>query len=259
MLDDKLRQFGLTRNESVIYLELLKLGAQPVSVLAKRLKMNRSTTYSTLQALGQKGLVGRMRKNKITYYSAADPNSLVGYLDSKVRTFDYFRNEMISLIPKFRSLRGESKVKPPLISHFSGFEAVEELLLSAFTCGSQCRAYLSLEKFLEHGLEEAILNYRNLLVHNQNTRLKAIVPEKSIVRAFFKSVASENSSKLVEICALAELEFSELFENQLCLYDNKVAIMRLEPSAEYAIVIDNLEIFTMHKRIFDLVWHQYKQ
>lgn len=254
MLCDKLLEIGFTKNEASIYLELLRLGSQPVSVLAKRLKMNRGTVYSTLQALMAKSLVGSMRKGKLTVYTANDPNSLVGYLDTKVRTFDYFRNEMLSLIPRFRSLRAENGANQPTITHLSGFDAVISTLFAAFTCGRECLAYLSLEKFLEHGLEESILNYRNLLVHNRTTFLRAIVPDKEIVRAFFRSVASESKADMVQARYFADEEFSGLFENQLCLYDGKVVIMRLEPGNEYAVVLDCPEIFAMHKRIFDMVW-----
>ena len=101
---EKLLEIGLTDPEAKVYLELLAIGTQVASILAKRLKINRTTIYSVLRNLGMKGLVSSRVKSNVKFFSANDPNCLIGYLDRQSKIYEYYKGEMLGIIPNFRSL-----------------------------------------------------------------------------------------------------------------------------------------------------------
>ncbi|MFA7685667.1 MAG: helix-turn-helix domain-containing protein, partial [Candidatus Gracilibacteria bacterium] len=190
MLDNSLCQIGFTKGETRIYLELSRIGSQAVSVIAKKIGLNRTTVYSILKSLEKKGVVSSFRNNGIKYFSANDPNSLIGYMDRKCQTFDYYRSELLTLIPQFRDICGQYSFSPPLVSYFDGVEGVRYVMHDTLIAdGSYC-AFLSLHKFLDYGFE-------NLLI-NKKVKLRAIVPDTKEVRTFFKKNYS-NNPELTEI------------------------------------------------------------
>jgi len=89
MLEEKLSKIGFNKKETKVYLELLKIGPQPVSIIAKRLFYNRTSTYSILRGLEKKGVVSNYKNYNLKIFVASDPNALIAYLDSQSKTFEY--------------------------------------------------------------------------------------------------------------------------------------------------------------------------
>ena len=78
-----LKAYGLSEKEIALYLELLPLGTVSLQEIAKRLEFPRSTVYHTLNYLIEKGLVAKIVKQKVTYYTATDPDKLQDQLIEK--------------------------------------------------------------------------------------------------------------------------------------------------------------------------------
>ena len=55
-MKEALKNIGFNNLEADIYLELIKIGPQVASVLAKRLGLNRSSIYAILRSLVMKGV-----------------------------------------------------------------------------------------------------------------------------------------------------------------------------------------------------------
>src|SRR6056297_162154 len=104
MLEAKLKDIGFTEKEAKFYMELLRIGPQVVSVIAKRIGVNRTTAYSVLNSLEKKGVISSYEKSGTKQFVANDPNTLIVYVDRRCRAFDYYRDEILNLVPKYRSL-----------------------------------------------------------------------------------------------------------------------------------------------------------
>lgn len=253
MLDDNLCQIGFTKREAKLYLELSKIGSQAVSVIAKKLELNRTTAYSILKSLENKGVVSSFRNNGIKYFSANDPNSLVGYVDRKCQTFDYYRSELLTLVPKFRCIRGQYSFTPPLVCYFDGLEGVKHVMYDALNAHDSYCAFLSLHKFLDYGLEDFLIHYKNSRIINSKVKLRAIVPDFPEVRNFFIKNYPKNS-EMTDILYMNNPNLIEMFENQVNIYDNKISIIHLEKGEEYGVIIESKEIADMQRVIFELAW-----
>lgn len=253
MLDENLCQIGFTRGEARLYIELSKLGSQAVSVIARKLRLNRTTAYSILKSLEGKGVVSSFRNNSVRYFSANDPNSLIGYVDRKCQTFDYYRAELLALIPKFRSVIGEYSFTPPLVSYFEGVEGVKHVMFDALSAdGSYC-SFLSLHKFLDYGFEDFLINYKNSRIINKKIKLRAIVPDTPKVRDFFNNNYSGHSN-MTEILYVKDQGLAKMFENQISIYNNKVSIIHLEKGEEYGVILESKDVSDMQRAIFELAW-----
>lgn len=105
MLTSTLQHLGYSEKESKIYLTLLELGTSPASTIARFLRENRVTIYSTLKVLVKKGLILESRKNTIQVYTALNPEILI----EQERT----RYEQLqSALPDFLSLMNPHAQKP---------------------------------------------------------------------------------------------------------------------------------------------------
>lgn len=80
---EKLREIGLTGNESKVYLELSISGELSANQLAKNLGMDRTLTYTVLNHLIEKGQVSYVLKENKKYFSCSKPENLLNPLKAK--------------------------------------------------------------------------------------------------------------------------------------------------------------------------------
>lgn len=258
LLDEHLLQIGFTENECKVYLELLKIGPQPVSTLAKRLNFNRTTTYAVLQSLEKKGLASFYKKqNGVKAYLSNDPNCLVGYLDAKCRTYDYYRSLILSLIPKLRRIAEEFNLKRPVVSYFEGIEGVKRVTYDALKSSKEMYCYLSLHRWFELGLKDFILKYKEYRIKQKKVMLRAIAPDTKDVRDFFQQ-NYDADDPLTQILYVKDPEFLGMFTNEMTIYDDKVSIIHLEAGDEYGVVIQSERIADMQRKIFEKAWEGFE-
>jgi sugar-specific transcriptional regulator TrmB len=241
MLEEKLCQIGFTRNESRVYLELLKIGPQAVSVVAKKSSINRTTAYAILKSLEIKGLVSSYGNGNIRYFVASDPNILVGFLDRKCRTLDYHREELLTMVPQFRKLISNYEFKKPVIRYFEGMEGVKYLMSDSDCAGGVLYSYCPAHKW--------VMNcdfFRNM------KNAKIVLPDTLAVREMFENLKS------VHALYLPLKRFEEMFENQINIYNDRVVIIHMNSCEEYGIMIESREFYRAQKSIFETLWKQYE-
>lgn len=79
-IEESLTNAGLTKNESRVYLQLLKFGEQSANNIAKKTVMDRTLTYAVLNSLVEKGLVSHIIKESKKFFLAEDPSNLLNPL-----------------------------------------------------------------------------------------------------------------------------------------------------------------------------------
>lgn len=253
MLQDKLCQIGFTPNESRIYLELLRLGPQAVSVIAKRIRLNRSTAYTVLKALEKKGIVACHMNGSIKFFSANDPNSLIGYIDRKCKTFTYYRGQLLTAIPKFRRVVDKYAFKKPVVSYFDGLEGVQYVMDDALNALDSLRSYQSLSCWVDPGIKDFLIEFRALRPIDKQIPVRMIVPDTKEVRAFFKRGKSKKPD-FNDILYISDDDSLAAFGSGMNIYNNKVSFLYLDKGDEYGVVIESDEIAEMHKKMFDMAW-----
>ncbi|MFH1284380.1 MAG: helix-turn-helix domain-containing protein [Candidatus Peregrinibacteria bacterium] len=249
MFEEKLQEIGFNGSESRVYMELLRIGPQAVSIISMRLNMNRTTTYSVLKSLEHKGVVASYKNGNMKYFAANDPNSLIGYIDMQCRTFDYHRSELLSEIPRFRDTFKGYAIKKPVVSYFEGVEGVKRVMNDVVDDGSRLRCCISFHKWLESGLRDFLNDFKKCFF-GRRARFSAIVPDITEARTFFEGF--EN------ILYVPAKDFSAIFENGMNISEDKVSIVHLDSGDEYGVSIQSKEIAGMHKVMFDMAWNGFK-
>ncbi len=120
MEKDILNNLGLSKNESEIYLILLKLGEGTIYEIANHSKISRPNIYDIIKTLSEKGLVTSLIKDKKKLFKPVSPEKLIEILREK-------EMNLLSVMPKLNELY-ENKFKKPLIEIFEGSEGLKKIM-----------------------------------------------------------------------------------------------------------------------------------
>ena len=119
-LKEKLRDFGLTKNESKIYIYLTKSGPKKAIEISRDESIPRTETYHLLTNLEIKGIV-RPSIQKPTRFSAVTIEeaieSIIHNQEKKIEELKILKNDMVDLWNSFQNIRNNTK------SEFSKFES----------------------------------------------------------------------------------------------------------------------------------------
>jgi sugar-specific transcriptional regulator TrmB len=83
MYEKLLEECGLTKNETLVYLALLRIGKSKSGNIVKEAKISSGKIYETLNKLIDKGLVKEVSEQGIKHFIANDPKSLLIYIQEK--------------------------------------------------------------------------------------------------------------------------------------------------------------------------------
>lgn len=124
-----LEKIGLSKNESISYLTLLKIGTSTSGELIKRANLNSGRIYDTLESLKNKGLVSENNINNIRNFTASSPKELLNLIEIKKNEINDTQEKIKKIIPELDKLRTLQIVEPKSIVYtgFNGFKtAVDE-------------------------------------------------------------------------------------------------------------------------------------
>ncbi len=118
-----LEHIGLTKNESKVYLALLKIGSSKTGKILKESKLNSGKIYEILDALKNKGLISETIINSIKHYTAAPPEQLLEYVNSKKKLVDEQEREIRTLIPQLSTIKNLDSSKKSIVT-YTGFRGI---------------------------------------------------------------------------------------------------------------------------------------
>ena len=100
-----LKNIGLTEKEAAIYLTLLELGPQAASVIARKVKLPRSSTFFQLDHLIEKGFAKKEIRSSVQYFSAISPEEMKNVLMRQQQRVVGHLETLEHLLPEFSNLR----------------------------------------------------------------------------------------------------------------------------------------------------------
>ncbi len=236
MLEQVLKNQGLTDKETALFTMLQEWGEQPASVLARKAVLSRSSCYASLEQLLKKGLVSRVYKNGISYFQG---NDLTPLLDSLQRRKTQEIKE-ISLL----KLNLKTRKKPPVpeqqkssAHYFSGEEGLENLInqILRYPCPVK-RIYLSKNPYTRTSLKDR-LSANSASTAASNGALKILCQEK-----------------LSELPGAIAKGFPAAFDLgiDLIISGDKLALICFPEN--FGLLIESRLITNAFARVFDLVW-----
>src|SRR3989344_1973461 len=119
-----LEEIGLTRNESLVYLTLLRIGTSKTGEILKQSNLNSGKIYEILESLKIKGLVSESVINNIKHFTASPPLQLNEYIKVKKENLRKDEHLIESLIPELNKIRNE-KIKETKAVTYIGLRGIK--------------------------------------------------------------------------------------------------------------------------------------
>lgn len=108
----QLQGLGLTKNESITYLALLKLGTSKTGEILKESKLNSGKIYEILEALKEKGFVSESNINNVRHFQATPPSYIKEFFEKKKQKIMQEEQEFKKMLPRLEELRNTVLTQP---------------------------------------------------------------------------------------------------------------------------------------------------
>ncbi len=252
MILERLKKMGFSEKEALVYMHLIRLGAQPVSVLSERAGINRTTSYDIIASLRKKGLISSIKKDGITHIKALDPKELHNYLEREkvehVKKIEKQQKEMDELLPELISLENPESTKPK-VNFYQGEKGMRQAYEDTLNSRGEILAYANVEE-MHKGLPNFFPEYYHRRAIEKNIYIKAICPDNKITKERHKMDKQEKR----EMVLIPSDKYG--FSPEINIYDDKVLIASWRE--KMAIIIKSQEIADFHKKMYKLCWDQAK-
>ena len=239
-LQRKLSKLGISGTLYRLYVAALELGEAPISDVATRAGLVRTTAYDALSRLEEEGLVAIVKSGNKRIVVAEDPSVLLERIEA--------RKQMLNeAMPELRSLYNRAKGKPR-IRYYEGRDGILIALKDTLTIKGThptLMGILSMDELRDvPGLEEM-------------EKFIASRIEKGIwlrvIRSRTKDVASIWPSDPSDLRHLRFAPENVLLSMTTFIYDDKVCLIS-SIRENYGMIIESEEFATMQRQLFEALW-----
>lgn len=244
-LENQLESFGLLPKEIAIYLNLLQLGSSSIKEISAKSGIKRTTVYSILDSLIQKGLVIFSKKNNHREYFAENPSKIPHILEEKIRQIELKQKNILDALPELASIYNVKTTKPK-IRYYEGIEGIKQLFEETLelNSGEETLAYSSAESIHKY-LKEYVLDYLKRRIAKGITQ-RAIAEDSPEAREHQKN----DQKELRQTILVSQKNFP--FSNEINIFRNKVSIASYRDLL--GVIIESAEIAKTQRAIFELAW-----
>jgi sugar-specific transcriptional regulator TrmB len=248
----KLASFGLGEFESRIYLYIL--GKEPMTVvqIALGTTLARTTIYDNIQKLITKGLVEKIIKYKSQQFKAYPLEILDSVIDQEKTKVEKLTESLNFLKTNISNLLSQNS-SVTQVRYFHDASGIRQMMWNALSANKENVGYSLLgrkeivgEKFLQRFLEE--FNKRKLvdrvLINPQKESLKYISDGNLSINGKL------SSSEKIRIIPESDLKIT----GDTTIYNNIFAVMYWKNGEIVGVEIENPELVTMQKSMFEILW-----
>ncbi len=238
-LQSILKNIGLSETEAEVYLASLSLGPTTILKIARSSGVKRTSVYTIIDALKEKGLMKIELKGLKQLYAAESPEKLAALLEARERDFKSQLPEFLALY----KLQGSESV----MKYYTGIKAMQDIYME------------SLKDIRPHEEYLVITNQKKWYELDPNFALRYIEARAKLnitIRLLFQDsdVAQEhkrlerNFNEQVKILPNgAPLNVDTL------LLPTKLVVVELTPPYT-TLVIENRSVVELHKEMFEIIW-----
>lgn len=238
-LNYPLQEYGLTDKEIKVYLAILPLGTVKLQEIARRLKYPRTTVYNTLSYLITKGLVSKIIRKGVTYYTATEPEKLRDELEEK-------KNLIEAALPELNNLRTLIQTTSK-VELYEGFKGVHTILSHVFKTKQQVYYF--------GGYHNSLEILKHLPAYARALRIERKIPAKIVIEPADDEVFHTSKYK-----SITEMRFNRALKDfplMVFIYGNNVGMYTVKGEL-VGVRITNKEFSIAMRMIFDIYWHQGK-
>ncbi len=243
MLEQVLIDNGLSPKEATLYLTVLEAGELTIGRAAQKSHLRRSTVYSLVEELKNKGVLSETKKRGINYIAALPPKLLI-------ERFEHAADKAKAILPSLLSLSYASPIKPR-IRFLDGQEGIKDILLEAAASGTD---YIG---FIDYALMPKDI-YRHIRTKVAPTRaklgnnLRLLMPRNATNERIQKEYRQKIEHRMVDFP-------SRKNHIEILLYeDSKIGCMSYVKHEMFGVIIDSEGIYQTLHDLFMLIWENAK-
>lgn len=246
-IHDFLKDRGLTPTEITLYVTGLQFGRHTASELARRVGIKRTTVYSALTSLEQKGMMGVHTQSGTTYYTATEPSLIERKLIEEIDILKHQRLEFINLLPLFDDLQFQSATKTEVASYY-GVSGVKTVVDAALYCASRSWKIIAPKHNFFSDYDVDYGDYFIRVRKQRGIRAKSLWEPSFIRNRTFDDTAFEFRNPRI-----LPKQLEGKFKSTIIIFDNSVAFINSAEESS-AVLIKSVEIRETMEVFFDGLW-----
>jgi len=249
MIRNILKKIGFSEKEMDVYLQLLEIGTQPASVIAKRLSIPKSSVFDVLSAFAKEGIISRHIQNKVHYFSIPDPKNLLNYLNRKESIIKTQQRELTDVLPDLYAFMNPYALRPK-VETYEGWEGIKTVLDDTLSSETEILAYVYIDGWVINKDLYEYCRENNLKRSEKGIFERGLVAKTPIADKFYKSYTGK--SKLSEFRWLSSGKYA--IQNEISIYEDKVSIASINVEDQLGIIIQSQKIADTQRAIFEAAW-----
>lgn len=234
-----LTDLGLSDNEAKVYFAMLSLGPSTILKIAQAAEIKRTTAYSVIESLKQKGLANIEVKGFKKLFTAQNPETLDSIIETR-------KQKLQAAMPEFSSLYnlkgGESFIK-----YYEGLESVKTIYENLIKDIKPHEDYLIISD--QQKWSELDPKYFQNFIERRaklNINIRLLLTDSPAARGGKKY--EKNYNEKIKI-----FPPDTSLTTNLVVTPQRVLIHQLVLPI-IAIVIENKSIIKMHQEFFEIMW-----
>jgi len=245
MFEQSLIQLGLTYTQSVVYETLLKNGPLPAGKIAKKTSFKRGLVYKILEDLAKTGLIQKNEeKGKVAVFETKHPLELRGFAEKRQQEARDAKLALEGVLPAIVSEFNLASSKPGIL-FFEGEEGAKQVINDTLSSRTDIYTYADMEEVNKY------MKKINAEYAKKRDRLKV---EKKVLL-----VDSEYTHKILADYQKTNLDIrfvknTSHFATVMQIYDQKVSYVAMSEKKMIGIIIQDPNIYAMHKVLFESMW-----
>ncbi|MES2203210.1 MAG: helix-turn-helix domain-containing protein [Patescibacteria group bacterium] len=237
-----LESLGIGEKSAKVYLAGLAMGTTTVQDLARKSGLKRPTVYLHIDELIKQGLFEHVSLNNKKYYRAVDPHMLEERLKKNLSTLQ-------TELPKLAAMRADTMGRPQ-VQIFEGEEGIRHIYREMKKARS-ARLWSNIGSvygpFHDTNMEVAEAMGAN------GAGVREIIADTKESRRYARLVA-----KVVGPTYAARTATVEGLENDAVIYDDVVALFRLQGLNMFVVRIEDKTIADSMRAMFEMAWKSAK-
>lgn len=243
LINKALGAYGLNKKETKLYLAALTLGLASVQELAQKSGLKRTTIYSFIDNLKNKGVIYEVRQRGKKYFTAAEPQQLAEMLYENSNLF----RQAVEPLTRLHNIAAQR----PQVIFYKGRAGFKQLWRDILSSG--VKEYLiitSAKEFLTF-VNASYLKTKTIPKKiSLQIKSRQLITDSNYAREIIKHDTQEN-----RVSRLVPAKF--VFPTTEVIFGNRVAIFtsRLE---NIIMLLESEEISKTHRAYFECLWEACK-
>ncbi|MFH1030543.1 MAG: helix-turn-helix domain-containing protein [bacterium] len=237
---------GLTNAQAEILACVLEFGEQKASEIAKKIKRPRGVVYNGLEELIEMGLAEKKENNRqIARFRAEHPSKLEKLLDLRKKDLEQNKKQFENELPNLISLYNLT-VNKPGVRFFEGEEGIKKVLEDNLKSKTEIYTLVNLKAVDE--------NLKKINDEYVERRIRLGIKKKVIAEdtLYNRKFANDFKDELTKFKFISKKLYP--FETIMQIYDNRISYQTIERENKIAILIEDKNIYQMHKSFFEFMW-----